>query len=305
MKNDRNYQIDAFTGIMIICSCMNHIDHTNILLGVFYFFMPWFFFKAGYFCKSEDLKTTFSKSIHRLVIPFVCFSILGLLARCIQYRNDLHYNIITSQFSSLFYNGAPWCLMPLWFLTALFFCRLFFSLIHNQFLQNIAVLLGLIIAMADAYGVMPKYMPLVNFCLGIFFWQMGHLFRVYGKKINLSFCFFVFILTYLFFSQRFDMRTNVAIEGDYLLTILGSILGCVVCMGLSNVTTCRFPILEYIGRNSMTIYCSHFIVLILLRSFVELEGQTKNVAEIVSLLLTMPLLVAIFKTKYLKWMIGE
>ena len=82
-KETRNLSLDAICGFFIIIMMlwhtriisekMYHIEH------FLYFFMPWFYFKAGMFAKyGQGLnRDSINKSFKRLLIPCIIFAIYG------------------------------------------------------------------------------------------------------------------------------------------------------------------------------------------------------------------------------------
>lgn len=308
MKKVRNDQMDAAVGLMTICVCLLHVEPDNAIVDILYFFMPFFFFKGGmFFHRKNDIVAAIKKSFKRLIVPFCFFALLGFLSRCIQYRNDLHLNIITTQFSSFLYEGAPWCLPTLWFITSLFFVRLIFTIVANSRLLDGLSIIALIIAIADGYDLINfiNYSPFYYVCLGVFFFNLGV--KNSNKEIprtRIAWVFILFILVSFANLSIVDMRTNAVWKGDYFCYIIGSVCGCLLFCHLFNNIKEHFVLLEYIGRNSMTIYCSHMVLLILVRSFYH-DEPNQMIVELFVLLLFLPIIVQIFKLKKLKWLIGE
>lgn len=80
MTSKRDNTLDCACGILIIHMILGHIfqwsqlttTHFYQWMNILYFFMPWFFFKAGIFYKKTPVKKVFSTSFHRLIVPFYC-----------------------------------------------------------------------------------------------------------------------------------------------------------------------------------------------------------------------------------------
>lgn len=79
----RNIHLDWICGLLIIHMIGGHIaqfmHERYILDSVFFFFMPWFFFKSGMFHKIKKEDVIIIKSAKRLLIPFIVFSLIGEL----------------------------------------------------------------------------------------------------------------------------------------------------------------------------------------------------------------------------------
>ena len=83
---NRNESIDTAAGIMILYMIFTHVcqhyhlENSTVYITcehLLYFFMPWFFFKAGMFFKIGENKEVINKGIRRLLKPFILYSLLG------------------------------------------------------------------------------------------------------------------------------------------------------------------------------------------------------------------------------------
>ena len=128
---------DIMKGIGIIAVIMGHIDALpyNLRIFIFSFHMPLFFIIAGYFFKpNNNFKLKFEKDFSRLVIPYL-FSVffIFLMEIIVELINNEKPSLIRDIIAilygtggthfSLFFSDVPG-LGPIWFLLALFWCRL-------------------------------------------------------------------------------------------------------------------------------------------------------------------------------------
>lgn len=84
---EREEVFDFLSAFFIVQVIFLHLSqfsdlHLYSSLGVesfIYFYMPYFFFKSGYFLNIQNIRVCFYGGIKRLLIPFITFSILGIL----------------------------------------------------------------------------------------------------------------------------------------------------------------------------------------------------------------------------------
>lgn len=157
----RNISYDVIAGILIIRMILGHyVSYAGLKdsvlfdsLNLLYFYMPWFFYKSGMFTKPvTDLmsqKKYVIKEFKRLIIPFVVFTIVGLIC-------SLSYDLITTpsvvghniirQIGSFIQLGYIYWSSHLWFLLALFVIKC----LYNMYLYkcNQIALLGISLCFA-------------------------------------------------------------------------------------------------------------------------------------------------------------
>lgn len=127
MIKSRQDYLDIVAGILIIFMVYHHAFPNSVLdvwLSRFlFFYMSWFFFKAGLFFKKEaTLKDVIYKSARRLMLPFVVFSVIGQVVCAIGLllSNNLHKNFVINSFIDIVTTGSVFGKGPLWFLLTLF-----------------------------------------------------------------------------------------------------------------------------------------------------------------------------------------
>lgn len=79
MEKNRIVYLDFIAGLLILYMIFpvhvlsqTGLERYNYLSSVFFFFMAWFFYKAGMFFKPTDCKTVLKKTFKRLIVPFFC-----------------------------------------------------------------------------------------------------------------------------------------------------------------------------------------------------------------------------------------
>ena len=143
MTSKRDNTLDCACGILIIHMILGHIfqwpqlttTHFYQWMNILYFFMPWFFFKAGIFYKKTPVKKVFSTSFHRLIVPFIALSLIGHAFLCIslvQEGGHTWQDFLINPMKDILLLGSTTGNFPLWFLLSLFFTKILYSLLNTQ-----------------------------------------------------------------------------------------------------------------------------------------------------------------------------
>lgn len=129
----RFVDLDIIAGILIIRMMLGHFTYfsglRNSMLydtyNIFFFYMPWFFYKSGMFFKPAEgqYKVLFNKLFKSLLVPYILFTILGIACGCVYsffVQDETILRVVLINFYGLFISGASsWC-GHLWFLLSLF-----------------------------------------------------------------------------------------------------------------------------------------------------------------------------------------
>ena len=127
---ERNHTFDFLCGICIIrMICLHTITFCGHkddewwleVMGWSFFFMCFFFFKAGYFNKtvSGDTKAYITDKTKRLLIPYVVWGTIGFIIYAIYIPFEIdryHHPIEPMEWSHLWKTSSFWGNEPVWFL---------------------------------------------------------------------------------------------------------------------------------------------------------------------------------------------
>lgn len=289
-NSKRDNTIDLACGILIIRMVLKHalqsaqVTHFDFYewMNVFFFIMPWFFFKAGMFYKEKSTHEIVSSGYKHLIVPLLTMTLLGHMILCISYAIKGGHNAwdyLVEPFWELIRFGSTQGNLALWFLLSLFLVRIAYHQLY-QYFQPITMLF---IAMTGSLLVL--HLPIIepyylfSTMTGLFFFMMGHLLKEWQYN---KYVFAVSMLLYLvhmcFIPSFVDMRTCRLLEGYYEVWMVGAIAGCITLNGAckwgiqyGEKLTRHIPNLRYlsfipgfimtIGRNSLTIYLFHWIFL--------------------------------------------
>ncbi len=263
----RDSTFDVMKGIGIIAMIIGHMHIPHLLRDfIFSFHMPLFFLIGGYFFKPRPYKELLQKSASRLLKPYI---ITGILTPII-YLLVGDYDTAMFRGCGILFgnNGSPHALYktPLcgavWFLLALFWCRLYFNFIYTK-TRHWLILSAIISVVASYFGYY-----IINPPLGILIGMSALVFFSIGKALNdyaikqtylipLVFIWFICI-----FFSKLEMATYE--YKIYPLAIIGALGGTfaiyIVSKGICNYTKYIKKILLFIGVNSLIILCYHQLV---------------------------------------------
>lgn len=305
----RNHAFDFMCGICILRMLTLHVAGFCGMRGDFwvekmmawsFFFMSFFFFKAGYFNRTVAGQSApyVKDRTRRLLIPYLSWAIIG---------NIVYFGLMlldTELFAQSFEDlrlDHLWTTSrargnePLWFLFSFYVAYL-----AMHFMQKVRGLRWIILTFPLVGYVLfrlgnPLWMSLDNVFLGIFFFFLGRVWRWLTDRLtawhnslplarhlsgrSLVTLLSVLLLVGFVFSNRhlhgsYDMSLN-----HYDHSPFGAILNSALALcGLSGVLMAlpqrRIPVLGYIGQHSMVYFVAHYPLLVACRLITRLAGET-------------------------------
>ena len=289
----RNHAFDLLCGICIIRMIMLHITNacgfgkTDWWMPVMhwsYFFMSFFFFKAGYFNKtvSGNTKEFLADKAKRLLIPYLAWGIIGniiyffFVIFIFDPNNALSKQVRLSHLweSSQFYGN-----IPCWFLFSFFMAYVVAHLISKippLFRVRIAgktrnfkvhwfiFLLPFVSYWSWTEGN-PLWMSFDNVFVGIYLFYIGRVWHFaiekMGKSVTLGvsgIMLTVFICINAFTDGEYTMVDNIW-KGNPVTTVIAITLALCGLSGiLLSVKIPRIPVVNYIGEHSMVFFVAHY-----------------------------------------------
>ena len=337
MRNStRLHYIDVCKGILIIIVVLHHVfglmrkyeylpEQTDYIEKLYVpFFLVSFFVVTG-FCSNynKDFKSFLRQNIKTLLVPAVIFYLLI-------HSIDL---MLTHQFTllnSVKMLGRILIFGGVWFLTSLFFAKLIaYSLINNQKIKKIyhsdswgghvfvfLLFLMLLSSVLSTYKIIEPWCMYHSLGLVIFM-----VIGMYMKKLSIGLWTFISSLIvyamYVCILVHYDMHLPRITSKLSLypyeipLFLIGAISGTLIVWYISKMID-RNDILEYLGRNSLEIYLTHWIIIktlivLWLVLFPNLEAvpSIMFVSLFVIALLICLGLVRVFQYRIFSWMIGR
>lgn len=332
MEKERLRYIDVAKGILILLVAYGHIYGASKNVGVddvsvewirqsvnlfVSFYMPCFFVITG-FCSNfrKSFFVALTQSFKTIVLPGIFFTVI-LMAR------NLNYDAILQLLKSIaLYGGAYW------FLSSLFLARTFYWIVFNKIkkrnIQNIVCVIAFIIGFIFSrlyQGLQPWYF--IHALLLMPFLHMGQLLKKYELKHTkyLAALFGVSLFATITLSHKgflqIDYFYHVPGISFKLLNmnlsmlipfVLLSISGCLLCLGVSKRINSN-RVLEYLGENSLVIYCLHvFVMSRLLPRICNFGGGLIILKIILTYLLTIiicSIVAYVLNFKYLRIFLGK
>ena len=198
-KKGRADYLDVISGLLIIHMIVGHTIQFSGLYGtgvfydnisrVLFFFMPWFYFKAGLFISRKgDLRSWIEKDARRLLVPYVIFTIIGsvfYIAYMFCMRSDMPWwKILASPAYEVITKGSCNGNLALWFLVSLFFSRLVYRITPERY-QVLLLIVALILGYVLNYFEMKLPLALSTIFPGMVFILLGHYSKPYimGERL--------------------------------------------------------------------------------------------------------------------------
>lgn len=283
MAKIRDKSLDNLGGLLIIYMILGHAValtsnvspsetvrfYYDQCTSVFFFYMPWFFFKSGMLTREEDIQVVISKCKKKLVVPWVKWSIISFFIGSIIsiIHQDFVRYVLYNGYELLVF-GAVHANMPLWFLLTLCIVKVGYIWLRKWNINPILIIFcSLFLSFVLSYipNCRPSYIP--NSLLALFFFTVGNmisnnsLFKSAKLIILLAFAYIYYLIPSLV-----DFRTNTLLNGYYFLYCLFSLFAI---WGWNSVFyNVKFlnkgGAISYIGENSLFFYCAHWPVLLIL-----------------------------------------
>ena len=286
---ERNHTFDFLCGICIIrMICLHTITfcgHQNDewwqeVMGWSFFFMCFFFFKAGYFNKtvSGDTKAYITDKTKRLLIPYVVWGTIGFIIYVLYIPFEIkryHHTIEPMEWRHLWKTSSFWGNEPVWFLFSFWAAYVlvhFIKKIHIvkpiSVFQTVVILLCPLLSYWLWTQENPLPMSLSNVPMGVFFFNMGRTWRWLIEKMGrrTTLCIsgvliVAFIVLNILWHGEYVMSTN-RFEGDSMAAFFNTMI---ILIGLSGfllkLPLPRVPAVNYIGQHSMVYFVAHYPLL--------------------------------------------
>lgn len=291
-KEKQNKYINIAKALGIICVVIGHsISPINRLIYLFH--MPLFFFISGYLYNdkySSNPILLIQKRLKTLWIPYVSYQLLFALLHNLFFQLHIYDETINNinPYSSrvlfvkanfiLRFSGSELMGAAMWFIPALFTTSILFCIIqytikscHMKSEIKKQIILLSVIILAFLFGIIRTKAQVSQICfentalVALSIYYAGWIFKKYEGKIKFKFSYALISLVGLMllwkkFNVRVEMNKNN--YSNAFLFIVGWVLGIYLILYISKILSymqCR--LLNYIGTNTMTIMCLHFVAL--------------------------------------------
>ncbi len=283
-KRPRNHTFDLLCGLCIIRMIVLHVTEACgfanegwwvEVMEWTYYFMSFFFFKAGYFNKtiSGNSRQYCIDKAKRLLVPYVVWGLVGNLvvftfALFILDPKSTIVKALTWEHiystSSFYGNG------PVWFLFSFFW-----AYICMHFISKVRGLRWLVLGFPLISWWLytmdnPLWLSLNNVFFGIFLFFLGRVWRWVMERLKRRNTIVVSLLMLGVFVWlnatwpcRYTMSSN-AWSGEWWVILLATVTSLCGLSGLLlSLHTPRIPLVNYIGEHSMVFFVAHYPMLVL------------------------------------------
>ena len=295
---DRSGSIDQLAGVCIIFMIFTHICQLSYQTGwpvyihsldVFYFYMYFFFMKSGALFHEKILKNSIIQNTRRLLYPYFLFMLVGHVVHCIglYLKGSLNvYGCFVQPLREIYHRGSCSGNLPLWFLLCLFLVKVTYNLLVKCHIKPLVIL---IVSFSVAVYLQNVEMQIgdieIPYTIGAFFMSMSiYVFAVIMASRNVAIrggqiitCILgaIFIASIFLRSPSVDIRSNFC-RGFCLPWFLLSFLACLFFKRIFEYKSFCFSWLANVGRNSMTYYVWHWILLNITSIVYGIMGGTSN-----------------------------
>lgn len=274
-KKQRYCYLDNLGGLLICYMIFNHVllmdqidcGIDNIWLEPLQFFMFWFFFKSGMFYTPKNCKLIIAHESRKLLKPLLVYSLVGHVVECFKLCANGDYNwkhYLLTPLKEFLLNGSVVGNQPLWFLFSLFFVKLIYNELYQwKFKPALLFCIGCAVS-AILFYVNIEGLPIyfANIPLGIGIYSLGYMMREWQfNKVVLLLSFILYLGIMVICPSHLIFGANSLNKGGcYVFAIVYSVAGCIFFNNLfRKIPNCT--ILQFVGKNSMTYYVVHWIVI--------------------------------------------
>lgn len=323
-SSGRLHFVDVDKGLLILIVVVHHVFQVMRTDGILpvesvymerlyaSFFMPAFFFVTGY-CSNfnKPFKQFLISNVKSLIVPALIFFLLNRSTEMLYFQKFSCGNVLLV-LKQMFLSGGTW------FLTALFWAKMIYWWLRRynkwvvwggQFL--LLVFTSLVCArLFEPWYVYHSFGLLIFICLGeLMKGRVPNLFQF----LLLLFFYIAYVAIIVYDGQHYPrISMQISLRMNSILPfITGAISGTLVLFYISYLIK-QNRILEYLGRNSIVIYLTHFVVIEILVDISQKIEAPVIIGKFllfilvfcVTLMITMAF-VPILNSKYCRWMIGH
>ena len=304
----RNHAFDLLCGLCILRMVTLHVVCQTQLrqtpwwretMAWTFFFMSFFFFKAGYFNKGITGETIpyLKDRIRRLFVPYISWGIIGGIMAfgwfCLSPEGPSKAIAAVAKYRWLV-GGLTFGNSPLWFLLSFFSTYVLMHFIERVRFLHWAVLLFPAIGYWLFLKGNPLWFYLNNVFCGTFFFYMGkawhHILDELTKPWALlasTLLLVCFVLANIYLHGEYEMKTNLWIGPFWhiLLIMPLSLLG--ISGVLLSLPTPRVPLVNYIGEHSMVFFVMHYPLVLSYVQVSRLLGHNidKSIPDLIVILI--------------------
>ena len=208
----------------------------------------------------------------------------------------------------LFFDGSIFGNKPLWFLFSFFVVKVIFSIVENNMKYPTFIIIPAIICVYILYvydNPLPRYFG--NISSGLVYYTLGYALRkiqfIPSVGVTAVVIYFLFAILGITFV---DMFPNTLKQGVYLLWFVFAIAGCITFNFIFERIPYKFKIFSWIGKNSMILYVTHYMIIRLYFVITEpfdINSKLRMLGLFATLAILGYFLVLLFKSPKMQFML--
>lgn len=330
MEKERLHYIDIAKGLLILMVVYGHIDGTATELGfvnraiedihrsvnIFVsFYMSCFFVITGY---CTNFKKSFPdfliSSIKSIILPAFVFSFV--LSGAWNISNPDAFIAFCKKF--IMYGG------DYWFLSALFLARLLFWVIERYPMTYVGIICSISFILGFVLSLLPheyEYWWFVHSLCLMPYLFIGKIIKeknIFDRRkilITSLAYFFIFIVTVILSREGF-LRKDCFFDVPgvtqgfininftmFLPLVILSLIGSVAVLGVSRIISTN-TVLEFLGKNSLVIYCVQGVVLHKIIAYISIFGAFESDYWATLLLLLLSFILSVIVCSLISWIMN-
>jgi len=285
----RLHWIDYAKLIGVWCVAIDHVYMTDMVFinWILSFHMPLFFILSGFVDKGiSSISDTFKKGAKSLLIPYMWFYIITYVWWLLVtfrrhpelYEHNFIEGFIKPMVGMLLGEGYHTSIstminIPLWFLVALFLCRLIFcfflSLDKKKYFGLVAInILSLVIIYLRNYAQINLYWSLDSAIMAVPFYTFGFFMKRFINKMDpnvvskIVLC-ILFLIAGILLSRWngfVDMNTSNYGKNIFVYYVNGVVGAFAIFFFTRIFTNMKSSLLIYLSQNTLIIFAFHLII---------------------------------------------
>ena len=279
---ERNHAFDFLCAICIVRMITLHIMNIcgkgddevwQQVMQWTYFFMSFFFFKAGYFNKGVRRPTRpyLQDRVRRLLVPYFCWGLIGNIvyfAYLPKLLDRYHNPIEPLTWEHIWRTGSFYGNSPTWFLLSFFL-----TYVVAHFLEKVRFLPWVVLAF-PALSIWlwkmdnPLWFSLNNVFMGVWFFYLGRVWHWVMDRLSAPHLYALSVFLVMGFGVgnflwggRYTMSGNTFQGNAWLVVMTCSMALCGIAGLLLSLRMPRVPLLNFIGEHSMVFFVCHYPML--------------------------------------------
>lgn len=264
----KNNSITAAKGIGIILVVTGHILEGVISPAIFTFHMPFFFILSGMLFTVYPNKEFIIKKTHRLIYPYLCYSLLFILLDInLLFQNNTLTSDTALKLLERNLMGGPYLggwQSVFWFVSVMYISIITYNILIRIFstkILNIIVVVMLFSAYIYSLSMHLKIPFDIDVCLfAIPLIHLGHQFREKIENLNTFLCIAIlsaYIAVNTFTPSYLRMDMKYAYFGIPIFGVISSLAATKLILWLANIRLIQNPMVLIFGECSMIVMYLH------------------------------------------------